>query len=222
MKSINDTILRSVKLILLCFCSTHWLFANGMTANLPQMEMDALFDLYTATNGPDWYPSNQAPWNFTGYHNPCVEKWQGIECSNTTDREMANVISLYTSNFNMKGTIPKSIMNLTQLTDCYLANNFLHGTIPPELFYIPTLHSLTLNNNDLNGTIDIPADHTAHNLYQLELESNLLTGRIPATIGSLPNLSYISFQYNFLTGQIPEEIGQLGAVAQGERCLLLL
>jgi len=62
------------------------------SANIPSSEMNALQDLYDATNGGNWKwqtpygTRNGYPWNFTivngMYENPCTKSWQGISCLN--------------------------------------------------------------------------------------------------------------------------------------------
>jgi hypothetical protein len=52
----------------------------AQTPSLPAVEMEALWDLYEATSGPDWAIFG-VPWNFTGAHNPCEEGWEGVACT---------------------------------------------------------------------------------------------------------------------------------------------
>lgn len=54
-------------------------------------EREALLELYTETNGPNWY--NNSNW---GYGNPCVNQWHGVQCE---DGKLGLVISiLYVNN----------------------------------------------------------------------------------------------------------------------------
>ncbi|XP_073262707.1 MDIS1-interacting receptor like kinase 2-like [Populus alba] len=46
-------------------------------------------------------------------------------------------------------------------------------------------------------------------LNQLDLSSNVLTGRIPSSIGKLRNLSFLNLYKNQLSGSIPQKIGLL-------------
>ena len=70
---------------------------------------------------------------------------------------------------------------------------------------------LELDSNSLTGTI--PADlGDLSALTELELDSNSLTGTIPADLGDLSALTELELADNQLTGTIPAELGDLNAL----------
>ncbi|MBC9868659.1 MAG: hypothetical protein F7O42_12410, partial [Opitutae bacterium] len=67
---------------------------------------------------------------------------------------------------------------------------------------------LRLSGNALTGKI--PAElGSLTNLTELSLYNNALTGKIPVELGSLTNLYWLSLYRNALTGKIPAELGSL-------------
>ncbi|KAL2636102.1 hypothetical protein R1flu_007581 [Riccia fluitans] len=90
------------------------------------------------------------------------------------------VISIQLSNFNLTGTIPSSIEDLTALTDLWLDNNKFQGAIPDlsKLAKLKTLH----------------------------LQNNLLSGGIPSTLASLTFLTELFLQNNKFSGPIPADL----------------
>ena len=68
---------------------------------------------------------------------------------------------------------------------------------------------LVLDFNLLSGMIPAELGSLA-NLERLELHWNRLTGEIPSELGSLPNLKTLVLSFNDLSGQIPKELGRLG------------
>ena len=68
--------------------------------------------------------------------------------------------------------------------------------------------ALDLNHNVLSG--EIPAKlGSLSNLQSLVLDHNFLSGEIPAELGSLSNLQSLVLDHNFLSGEIPAELGSL-------------
>jgi len=130
----------------------------------------ALAVLYFATNGDEW--KNQLKW-LSGDH----------ECQWTGDggvrncNEAGQVTDLSLTN-NLKGTIPKEIMELNQLETLYLSRNELRGTMPPEIGNLKRLSYLGLQHNKLTGTIPKESFANLSLLKYLYLEKNDLTGTI--------------------------------------------
>ena len=169
-------------------------------------EYSALKYLYDSTGGEYWtyYGTTDGHWNFSDPQ-PCVPTpWAGLTC----DYSNVSVVKMYLSGFNLTGTIPASLGNLSQLESLDLYSNQLTGTIPATLGSLSQLKYLDLGENQLTGTI--PA--SLGNLSQLEylyLNSNQLTGTIPASLGNLSHLEYLYLYSNQLTGTIPESLGNL-------------
>ncbi len=181
----------------------------------------ALVDFYDSTGGASW--TSHTNW----LTKAPVSKWFGI----TLDANY-RVSKIRVTKNNLKGAIPASFFNMTNLTYLAFGNNALSGnisssfgnltqlqtlllwsnkftgTIPITLGNLTKLVTLELDQNTLTGTI--PASLTnLTNLQTLYLSGNKLTGTIPATIGSLTNLTILSLSNNQLTGTIPSSIGSL-------------
>jgi hypothetical protein len=110
--------------------------------SLPNSEYNALYDLYTSTNGKNWdwqRPFSQQtgyPWSFESpEENPCssTNPWQGVTCTSTCGTKPCNIIKLDLSNHNLNGRLPASIQYLIKLKSLYLNQNQLTGTIPASI-----------------------------------------------------------------------------------------
>jgi len=156
----------------------------AVQTQIPQIQCQALVDLYNSMNTIDWSSSFGNNQNVT--NTPC--SWVGVTCSGN----IVTGISLPYSHLTGTFTLPNSLVNLTGLTSLNLSGNGLTGTIP----ILPTgLISLNLSHNQLTGTIPtLPVG-----LTRLYLSYNQLTGTIPTLPVGLTRL-YLS--YNQLTGTI--------------------
>ncbi|GLT26044.1 hypothetical protein SLA2020_011340 [Shorea laevis] len=102
---------------------------------------------------------------------------------------------------NLKGSIPASIGNLSQLTDLDLYSSNLSGQIPPSLANLTQLTSLDLSDNQFSGPIPFHASRFSK-LRTLDLSSNLLNGTLPPWIFTLPLLESLYLNHNQFQGQI--------------------
>ena len=125
-----------------------YVFHNKITmmesANIPAQEMSALQDLYASTNGNEWNWRNEylgIPWNFTDNSNPCTENWQGVTCRLYPSSSTQHVIELSLSDYNLNGTIPTSLINLTELEQFLVSHNYLYG----KLMYISFILMFIIN-----------------------------------------------------------------------------
>ncbi len=126
---------------------------------------------------------------------------------------------------NLKGPIPESIQNATQLRYLNLAMNNLSGEIPVQIGAAPLLETLYLSMNAFSGAL--PAElYTLTNLVDLDLGYNhnlggsiseaignlvllqslglghaQFTGTLPDTLLNLADLSYLDVSYNRLSGE---------------------
>jgi len=67
-----------------------------VSANIffPIPEYRAMDQFYLSANGSKWI-FNGIPWNFSSYHNPCTEKWQGIACVSIPKNQSAQELKDY-------------------------------------------------------------------------------------------------------------------------------
>ena len=157
----------------------------------------ALVALYNATDGPDWYESQ----NWLSDRPP--GDWYGVR----TGKD-GRVTRLDLVNNNVNGEIPSELGNLSSLTSLHLGNNQLDGGIPPELGSLSNLTELGLFNNQLSGEIPSELDNLS-NLTWLHLDGNQLDGEIPSELGNLSSLTSLDLSRNQLDGEIPSELGSL-------------
>jgi len=126
----------------------------------------------------------------------------------STIGNLTNLIDLSFYNNHLSGPIPSTIGNLVQLNHLTLFGNQLSGSIPSEIGNLVKLYNLHLHNNQLTGSIPSEISNMA-GLYRIVLSNNQLSGTIPSGIGNLANLLELHLNHNQLTGSIPLEIGSL-------------
>lgn len=137
------------------------------------------------------------------------------------------------------GTIPGSLHNLTRIRIIRMADNLLHGSIPPGLGNLPELEMYNIGKNRIissgeNGLSFLESLSNSTRLNFLAIDSNLLEGKVPESIGNLSKvlkkfymggnriyssipssigkligLELLNMSYNSISGEIPPELGQL-------------
>ena len=138
-----------------------------------------------------------------------LENWNGV----TTDSN-GRVTELDLSRFNLTGSIPPELGNLSNLSYLDLSHNSLRGPIPPELSNLLNLTYVDISDNGLTGPIP-PDLGQLFDLTYLNLSCNItfgqngLTGPMPPELGNLSNLTHLDLGDNYLTGPIPPELGNL-------------
>ena len=168
----------------------------------PELDREALVELYDATGGPDW--NDNAGWKT----NAPLGNWTGV----TTDRE-GYVTGIWLTYNNMTGELPPAIGWLSRLERLVLYENSLGGPIPPELGQLHRLERLWMSDNAFEGRIPPELGRLAA-LRELGLQNNNLSGPIPAELGNLGNLVHLHLFEAGLEGPIPPELGNLGSLEQ--------
>ncbi|KAK9176792.1 hypothetical protein WN944_028811 [Citrus x changshan-huyou] len=120
----------------------------------------------------DWNGDPCLPWE---------NSWTGVTCNKS---KHTRVVSIDLKGFEISGTLPESIGNLTALKHLRLGGNKLWGQIP-EMKTLTALETLHLENNQFEGWI-------------------------PQTLSQLPILREIFLQNNNLDGQIPDGLWKPG------------
>jgi hypothetical protein len=82
------------------------------------------------------------------------------------------------------------------------SNEFITGYVPEWIYY---LESVDLHDNYLNMTLPDVLDPDKSPLTFFSVYGNDIIGRIPATLGDLPELVHLDLGDNYFTGQIPDE-----------------
>jgi Leucine-rich repeat (LRR) protein len=176
--------------------------------NLVPTEFNALSDFYYSLHGQDWrYSEGEVQWNFTQSDpNPCSQRWAGTHClCNTTACHLG---LLFLPVKALRGQLPPSIGNFSELRLLNLGVNKLAGTLPAELGNLHSVLNMSLRSNEFIGTIPETLSELT-SLIVLDLQSNFLNGTIPQSFSNLIGLEIIDFNRNFLHGPLPQDIGSL-------------
>jgi Leucine-rich repeat (LRR) protein/GH25 family lysozyme M1 (1,4-beta-N-acetylmuramidase) len=180
---------------------------NGVYYQIPAAEYDALVNLYNSSAGAQWADNG-------GWLDPAAKNWDGVDIGGVQYDPNGNVVAqghvygLDLIENQLKGTIPSSLGNLTQLDYLDLSFNQLTGTIPSALGNLAQLQDLYLYGNRLSGSIPSTLGNLSL-LQHLDLGGEQLSGTIPSTLGNLTQLQFLSLQDNQLSGSIPSSLGNL-------------
>ncbi|MFT0155410.1 immunoglobulin domain-containing protein [Tenacibaculum ascidiaceicola] len=168
---------------------------NVNAQEISQSDKDALIALYNATDGANWtnkWDLNDSPQNWYGVKTNVVFGASGAE---------RHVDEINLPNNNLVGTLPSELGSLKSLNLLNLSNNSISGAIPGGLGSAKDLNYLYLQNNQLSG--DIPVELftlTERHFVEINLSSNLLTGKLPVEIGNaIANVGDVYVSNNLLT-----------------------
>lgn len=110
---------------------------------------------------------------------------------------------------HLTGTVPKSVFQLNELVYLNLADNTLMGELDWEgLSYQKKLTRLILHNNFFEGSIQFHL-LAKTSVSLLGLSNNLFRGVIDDTVGLVKNLEYLYLDRNKFVGQLPSTVGNL-------------
>jgi hypothetical protein len=175
---------------------------EGAFGDIPNVEREALEQLYKFVNGDHWI--NSKNWN----NRPVIEsEWFGITC----DVSRQTVLKIELSGNKLSGPLPYAMGNLSNLTDLDLSNNNLNGKIPNWIEKYRNLKILNLSNNNFSGEIPRWLGNLSK-LEKLYLDSNSFEGSIPAELAKLSNLKVLRIGSNRIIGKIPDDLSTLGAL----------
>ncbi len=175
-----------------------FLYAGAINCSISEGELDALEALYYSTNGADWnwrtadddynfnyyesYDNGTLIWMFpASLSDPCSNNWQGVTC--ISNASLASVYSspncyiesLELTQYNLQGTLPSNISQLSGLSKLNLGYNSLTGTIIREISALNKLSYLDVRNNYF--TSSIPTElYMSKTFTILYLDTNFLTG----------------------------------------------
>ncbi|KAI8019973.1 putative leucine-rich repeat receptor-like serine/threonine-protein kinase [Camellia lanceoleosa] len=128
---------------------------------------------------------------------------------------VGNLTSLLLQENRIAGSIPPTLVNLTQLTVLNLTYNFLSGTIPGEISTLPielskleNVQEIDLSSNNLTGIV-FPQISSCIALRLINLSHNFLRGQLPETLGDLKNLEAFDVSGNLLSGTIPTSLNKI-------------
>ena len=163
----------------------------------PLRDRDILVALYDATQGANWFQSEN--W----LTNAGLKRWHGVSIDGN-----GRVIRMELQSNYLKGVIPPELGFLSHLEQLDLNGNKLSGPVPSALGRLSRLEELSLQVNQLTGPIP-PALGRLSRLRILYLLRNQLTGPIPSELGNLSRLEALYLPWNELTGSVPSALGRL-------------
>ena len=196
---------------------SHLILSNSCrldAQNIPSSEFQALNDLYSSTYGLAWnWQSDEdvfgVKWDFSSStNNPCVDRWQGINCTFLEPFENYHIESIKLSKYNLHGPLPPTLRDLTELRTLSLPSNTLTSTLPHSIGDLPHLRYLDLSMNAISSSISSTLGNLSE-LTGLYLYNNLLSHTLPYQLGRLSRLRDLYVEQNDLTGTIPESIGYI-------------
>ena len=123
--------------------------------------------------------------------------------------DLESLETLVLLNCGISGSIPSAISNLKNLTRLEISyNDQLSGTIPTEICDLVELLTLDLSNNNLSGTLPASIGNLS-NLEILRLYNNKFTGTFPSSLSQIMsniNKYDMYLEGNMFSGRIPQEI----------------
>ncbi|XP_058211453.1 receptor kinase-like protein Xa21 [Rhododendron vialii] len=123
-----------------------------------------------------------------------------------------SIVWIYSFNNRKPCEIPKSIGNLSMMSNLYLAENRLEGAIPSSLGDCRNLLELALEENNLNGSIPRQLLMVSSLSIALDLSRNRSSGSLPPEVGYLKNLAEIDISENVMSGEIPGTLGSCSSL----------
>ena len=203
---------------------------------VPQSEINALKELFNATNNGQGWLSEDPTWS--GYKeerrwndsNP-VNDWYGVyvkDChvrrivlpNQRLEGELPDIWDklpylqkVYLNENKLTGELHESFGRLNDLVDLKIYINQLKGSIPEGFGSMESLSNLSLMLNDFTGPIPTDIGNSS-SLVQLQLYGNNLDGEIPPNLATIKTLENLHLQGNNLTGPVPTGFGSLSSLKQ--------
>ena len=167
-----------------------------------EQERKVLLDIYTYTNGKQWY--NSSGWNSSIEH--C--SWYGVTCHGNS-----YIKSIVLPFNNLNGSLPSNLWKIRNLFSlCVPGNPSLRGRLGDFFFgNMSLLLTLVICTSSVSG--EIPQDIV--NLTNLQffiaspMDGEGLTGQLPRDLGNMKELRMLDIGGNNITGQIPRSISKL-------------
>ncbi|CAB9525110.1 LRR receptor-like serine threonine-protein kinase [Seminavis robusta] len=186
------------------------MLSGNLTGTIPS-EIGSLSLMKSLTLSRNSHLNGTIPTKLFELSKMCTLKLQKTSLSGTLSSdvaELSRLSELQIDEAKLSGSIPSSLADMTGLRILTLADNELTGPLPP-LNPISPFEQIRLSYNQFTGSIPtswFDNENVAESMYSLELDENLLTGKIPEGIWSLTKLRTLVLANNLaLTGQISSQ-----------------
>ena len=149
---------------------------DAINCNISIPEFHALQAVYTTCNGNEWnWPNSSGQWNFpSNVAAPCSDGWQGLVCKPMGGGQ-CSILQMSLNRFNLSGTLPVNIGNLTAISLISLDDNHIHSPIPATFAELSSLTTLSMQANNLTGSFPLSLI-SIDALQVLALDQNQMTG----------------------------------------------
>ena len=175
----------------------------SVTVSDASKDREALERLYRDAGGDAW--TRNTNW-LTGAP---LSEWFGVRVGPN-----GRVDGLQLRSNGLKGSLPRELGDLENLTILLLNDNQLTGPIPPELGKLALLERLEAIRNQLSGPLP-PELGGLLSLKTLILDANDLSGPLPWEIGNLVRLQRLGLTWNAgLSGLFPHSLLNLKELTQ--------
>ena len=165
-------------------------------AEIPSIEREALIALYSSTSGSQWH--NNSGWQAASAD---VCSWYGVSC----DVSQGFVTELQLDANNLKGPLPESLVNLSQLSLISINYNGVYSDSQSVNDFVQSKSELNYQNSQTLDAVGVNFDVIGSNRLQLSWE----------TVGYLDNDGgyrvYLAQQIDSESGSVTTEF-----VKQGE------
>lgn len=118
----------------------------------------------------------------------------------------ATIRFLYLSSCKIRGSIPHTLGNLSNLLSIDLSNNVLTGSFPK--LGLQKLQGLYLSHNNIEGILQNDLCEM-RNLNDLNLSKNSISGSLPECLGNVTSLRHIFLSSNRLSSSLPTSLWNL-------------
>ena len=134
------------------------------------------------------------------------------------DNGMRSTLSVFTISRNrLTGTFPwtklaAQLDTTTNFIRIDVSGNQLTGTLPSDesvMSKFSKLQYLDMSYNRLESSIPSTSIDQLHQLKELQLQGNYLTGSLPTELGKCANLVQLALNDNSFTGTVPTELMEL-------------
>ncbi|KAK3134278.1 hypothetical protein QOZ80_6AG0547180 [Eleusine coracana subsp. coracana] len=98
--------------------------------------------------------------------------------------KLKNLSAMSVNGNHLSGELPDTFDTLNGLVNLDISSNNLTGPLPPSVKSLASLTTLHMQDNQLSGTLNVLQDLP---LKDLNIEDNLFSGPIPASLLNIPN-----------------------------------
>lgn len=122
---------------------------------------------------------------------------------------LTELVLLDVQNNTLMGRLPANLQLLSKLQVLNLGRNRFSGPFPLELFQLPSIRKIEVASNMLTANVTGFVFPSGSNLERLDLFYNRFVGVLDESFGQLTNLRFLNIGVNLFSGQIPRSVTQL-------------